>query len=84
LAPIEFLADFIALARAFRVNILTMVFTTTLPIRLALLPRWGYLTQGLSQSSSGIVLCPVVYLDLLLSQVNLDFEHPLADVKLLL
>ena len=42
LAPIDFLADYIALPRAFRVNILTIVFTTTLPmppICLVLLPR---------------------------------------------
>src|SRR5687768_16301614 len=55
LAPIDFLADFIALPTALRVNILTIVFTTTLPmplICLVLLPRWGCLTWELSQGTA--------------------------------
>src|SRR5215212_5666015 len=54
LAPIDFLADFIALPTAFRVNILTIVFTTTLPmppIRLVL-PHQGCLTWEVSQGTS--------------------------------
>jgi hypothetical protein len=61
-APIDFLADFIALPTAFRVNIITNVFTTTLPmtpIRLVL-PRWGCLTWELPRGTSGTVFCPVV------------------------
>src|SRR5688572_14379360 len=86
LAPIDLLADFIAL----RVNILTIVFTTTLPmppICLVLLPRWGCLTWELSQGTSGTVLCLVVYLDLFLAQGHLDGflvpGDPLADTDLL-
>src|SRR5215210_7313577 len=77
LAAIDFLADFIALPTAFRVNILTIVFTTMLlmpPIRLVL-PRWGRLTLGLAWGISGAVLCLVVYLDLFFAQDS--------DVKLL-
>src|ERR687897_2330834 len=61
--PIDFLADFIALPTAFRVNILTIVFTTTLPmpsICLVLLSRCGCLTREFPQGTSGPVLCPVV------------------------
>jgi hypothetical protein len=61
--PVGFLADFIALPTALRVNILTIVFTTTLPmppICLLLLPRCGCLTWELPQGTSGPVLCPVV------------------------
>src|SRR5918997_3751126 len=90
LAPIDFLADFIALPTAFLVNILTIVFTTTLPmppICLVLLPRWGCLNWELPQGTSGAVLCLVVYLDLFLAQVHLDGllvpGDPLADTDLL-
>jgi hypothetical protein len=58
-----FLADFIALPTAFRVNVLTIVFMTTLPmppICLVLFPRWGCLTWELPQGTSGAVLCSVV------------------------
>src|SRR5919107_1944405 len=75
LAPIDLLADLIALRAALRVNILTIVFTTTLPmtpICLVLLPRWGCLTWELSQGTSGTVLCLVVYFNLFLAQVHLD------------
>src|SRR5918998_4633071 len=75
LAPIDFLADFIALPTAFRVNILTIVFTTTLPmppICLVLLPRWVCLNWELPQGTAGAVLCLVVYFDLFLAQVHLD------------
>src|SRR5918994_7983472 len=89
-APIDFLADFIALRAAFRVNILTIVFTTTLPmppICLVLLPRWGCLTWELSQGTSGTVLCLVVYFDLFLAQVHFDGflvpGDPLSDTDLL-
>src|SRR5215208_2510994 len=53
-APIDFLADFIALPTVFLVNILTIVFTTTLPmppIRLVL-PHQGCLTWEVSQGTS--------------------------------
>src|SRR5215210_4973276 len=89
LAAIDFLADFIALPTAFRVNILTIVFTTMLlmpPIRLVL-PRWGRLTLGLAWGISSAVLCLVVRLDLFFAQVDLDgllvLDHPYSDVKLL-
>src|ERR671916_1173666 len=75
LVPIDFLADFIALPTAFRVNILTIVFTTTLPmppICLVLLPRWVCLNWELPQGTAGAVLCLVVYFDLFLAQVHLD------------
>ena len=46
-----------------RVNILTIVFTTTLPmppISLVLLPRRGYLTRVLSHGVFDAVLCLIV------------------------
>jgi hypothetical protein len=54
--------DFIVLLTAFRVNILTIVFTTTLPMPpiCLVLPRCGCLTWELPQGTSGPVLCPVV------------------------
>src|ERR671910_688441 len=72
LAPIDFLADFIALPTAFRVNILTIVFMTMPPSGLALLPRRECLTWELPRGTPGVVLCLIVYLDLFLAQVNLD------------
>src|ERR671912_215249 len=91
LAPIDLLADFIALRAALRVNILTIVFTTTLPmppICLVLLPRWGCMTWELPQGTSGTVLCLVVYFDLFLAQVHFDGflvpGDPLADTDLFL
>src|SRR5918999_3441117 len=85
--PIDFLADFIALLTAFRVNILTIVFTTTLPMPpiCLVLPRCECLTRGSSHRAPPVP-CFVgsSKLDLLLAQVHLDFDYPLADVKLLL
>src|SRR5215212_650043 len=84
LAPIDFLADFIALPTAFLVNILTIVFSTTLPmppICLVLLSRCGCLTWELPQGTSGPVLCPVVYSRPPPCAGHLDFDDRLADVS---
>ena len=58
----SFLANLIALPTALRVNILTIVFTTTLPMlpTCLVLLRWVCLAWELPQGTSGAVLCPVV------------------------
>ena len=68
-----------------------MVFTKTLPIApigLVVLPLRGCLSLGLYQGAFGTGFCLVFYLELFLAQLHLDcilvFDHPLADVNLLL
>src|SRR5918992_1596120 len=78
LAPIDFLADFIALPTALRVNILTIVFTTTLPMP----PICLFLVPGDPLSDTDLLFehDPLGDHDLLLEDLH---DHlVLADIRL--